>query len=145
MNTQNYHGNWAGKSRLFLPGQPDSECQSTAQVSSAVAGTCLKIDYTWSYEGKENEGLLLVSLPGEQKATASWTDSWHSRHTFMHCEGEVSDERIVLRGSYKVEGHPDWGWRIELSKGDGFLIEMYNVMPDGQEMLGWDASLKKEA
>lgn len=44
---------------------------------------------------------------------------------------------MVVRGSSKVAGHPDWGWRMVVAPtSDALRIELYNVTPDGQEMLG---------
>ena len=66
---------------------------------------------------------------------ATWTDSWHMAHQLMRCEGElVEDGSVSLKGNYKVDGHPDWGWRTQIVPGEDTLrYLMYNVSPEGEE------------
>ncbi len=132
-------GDWSGTNRLNLSWMPAPifESPSTAVVRPRVGGQFVEIAYTWSYEGKPQEGLLLFGIQKDGSATAFWTDSWHSANVLMACKGEVTDVgALVLFGSYSVPDHPDWGWRTDvIPKGDGFRYVMYNVSPDGDEEL----------
>lgn len=88
------------------------------------------------FEGKPQEGLILLSCEEKDGAAhAFWTDSWHSANQLMSCVGTHSESGGVnLKGTYKVEGHPDWGWRTEILPGDdSFRYLMFNVSPEGQE------------
>ena len=131
-------GTWEGKNRLNASWMPDpiKESVSTASVRTRLNDTCLEIEYVWEFEGKPQEGLILLTCVGESGAAhAFWTDSWHSAHQLMGCSGTVCESSgINLKGTYKVEGHPDWGWRTEILPGDdSFRYLMFNVSPDGQE------------
>ena len=99
-------------------------------------GQFLSIEYTWSYEGEVQEGLLIVGCDSDSDAVqAVWTDSWHSKNVLMLCNGTVnSDGGISVMGHYSVPEHPDWGWRTEIIPNeDGFRYAMYNVSPEGAE------------
>jgi hypothetical protein len=135
----NLTGKWIGTNRLHMPWKvenPLHESRATAEVRARSGDQFLEISYTWVYEDKPREGVLLL---GREKTgdriEASWTDSWHMAHQLMHCEGrETENGGISVKGSYKVEGHPDWGWRTEIVPGSGsFRYLMYNVSPEGEE------------
>ena len=130
-------GTWSGTNKLFLPGEPTRESESTLTVALAAQGKFCTIAYTWAFEGEPQDGLMVIGSNEGQVVTA-WIDSWHMGDQMMQCEGQVdANGAIVVRGSYKVEGHPDWGWRmVVVPTSDALRIEMYNVTPDGQEMLG---------
>ena len=101
-------------------------------------GNFHQINYTWAYEGQPQAGLLLLGYNKElEAAMAIWLDSWHTSEQFMHFEGSVDESgKLNLNGSYSVASGPDWGWRITLQLDDkgSFLITMYNVSPDGDEL-----------
>jgi hypothetical protein len=131
-------GQWNGRNRLNLSWEPDpiKESESTAKVSRRAGDTCLEISYTWEYEGKPQDGFIVISKDaGSEKANAFWTDSWHSANVLMNCIGSVNDRGAAnLKGHYKVEGHPEWGWRTEIvPDGDKFKYLMFNVSPEGHE------------
>ena len=137
-------GTWDGTKKLFLPGEPTRESESTLTVALAAQGKFSTIAYTWTFEGEPQDGLMVIGSNEEQVVTA-WIDSWHTGDQMMQCEGQVdANGEIVVRGSYKVEGHPDWGWRMVVAPTSNALrIEMYNVTPDGQEMLGVEATYSR--
>jgi hypothetical protein len=58
-------------------------------------------------------------------------------HQVMMCEGRSdANGRVSVKGSYKVEGHPDWGWRSEIHPaGDGFEYKMFNISPEDEETI----------
>jgi len=130
-------GNWSGTNRLNLSFMPDPifESPSIAVVRQRANGTCLEIEYDWTYEGERCEGFIIISSGKNGAAGAVWTDSWHSKNVLMTCVGEVTGSGGVdLKGHYKVEGHPDWGWRTEIVPGgDSFKYLMFNVSPEGAE------------
>ena len=131
-------GTWTGTNRLHTTWLEEKlkESPSTANVRSKMNGQFLSIEYTWSYEGKLQEGLLIVgSDPKSDAVQAVWTDSWHSKDVLMLCNGEInSGGGISVMGHYSVPDHPDWGWRTEvIPTEDGFRYAMYNVSPEGVE------------
>ena len=133
-------GDWKGTNRLHTPWMPEPlhESDSTASVRTRMNGQFLSIEYTWSFEGEYQEGMLLIGCDsGSDDVQAVWTDSWHSKDVLMLCNG-ASDEdgRISVFGTYAVPDHPDWGWRTEIIPGDdSFRYAMYNVTPEGAEQI----------
>lgn len=142
-------GDWKGRNRLHL-GEwgptPLHESVSTATVRERIGGQFLEIAYTWEYDGKPQEGVMI--LGGDYKTdavNAFWTDSWHMAHNLMLCEGTESADGIVsVKGTYKVEGHPDWGWRTEIFATDnGFEYKMFNVTPEGEESIAVEMDMAR--
>lgn len=138
-----FKGSWKGTNKLYLSWMPDpiKESESDMSVSLKANGQFIQFDYTWVYEGEKQEGLLILGCDTKSDAVQTvWTDSWHSRHTFMLSDGKVSEDRTVsVKGFYKVPDHPDWGWRIDIIPGDhAFKLVMYNVSPEGVEDLAVD-------
>ncbi len=133
-----YVGTWTGTNNLYLSWLPDPlrQSQSTLNVSLKANGQFVAFEYTWAYEGEPQEGIILIGCDAKSDAVQTvWTDSWHSSHTFMLSDGKVAENgEISVKGHYKVEGHPDWGWRTEIIPGSEKLrIVMYNVSPEGEE------------
>ncbi|HLA95084.1 MAG TPA: DUF1579 family protein, partial [Pyrinomonadaceae bacterium] len=129
----------------WLP-EPMLDSDGTAAVKQRVGGQFLEIAYTWSYEDKPREGVII--LGGDNKTdsvNAFWTDSWHMAHQLMLCEGTLRDDgSISVKGYYKVPDHPDWGWRTEIIPGyDSFRYLMYNVTPDGEETIAVEMDLSR--
>lgn len=141
-------GNWDGTNRLHLSWMPNPlhESRSTAVVRERIGRQCLEIAYTWEYEGKPHEGVIILSgSPKTDGIKAVWTDSWHSANVLMTCEGTVDESgRVSVKGSYSVPDHPDWGWRTDIIPGDGtFEYVMYNVSPEGVEELAVETVFSK--
>jgi hypothetical protein len=130
-------GHWAGPSKLWLsPDAPARESASTAVVKLAAKGRCLVVEYTWAFEGEEQEGLLVLGPGGEPGSVAgSWVDSWHMSDAFMALAGGIEDgARISVLGSYAAPPGPDWGWRVAIEPGaETFKLLMYNISPEGAE------------
>lgn len=132
-------GQWTGHKQVLLPGEAPHESPSSLRIAPVVRGRFVELMYSWAFDDTPQEGVLLVGYePAEQAVTAVWADSWHMGDAVMLCRGQTdADGSIVVRGSYRVPDGPDWGWRMVLEPADSALrIEMYNVAPDGAELLG---------
>ncbi len=133
-------GTWKGTNNLHLSWDPNplKQSESGLTVSLKGKGQFVSFEYTWTFEGEPQEGIILMgSDPKTKAAQAVWTDSWHSRNTLMVSDGKVNDDGSVdVKGSYKVEGHPDWGWRtLIVPENETLKVIMYNVSPEGEEEL----------
>lgn len=135
-----YVGTWSGTNMLYTPWMPETLRQSPSDLTVSLKANkqFVAFDYTWAYQGEPQEGMILLGCDRKSDAVQTvWTDSWHSSHTLMLSDGKVADDgSISVKGYYKVEGHPDWGWRTDIFPGDGSLrIVMYTVSPEGEEDL----------
>jgi hypothetical protein len=142
-------GTWKGTNRLHVPWMDEKlkESDSTAVVRSKMNGQFLSIEYTWSFDGEAQEGLLILGCDSKCEAVqAVWTDSWHSKDVLMLCNGTVdSDGKISVMGNYSVPEHPDWGWRTEIIPGvEGFRYVMFNVSPEGVEELAVETEFTRD-
>ena len=149
-NFKNLTGEWKGKNRLYttwIVENPVQESDSLASAKMAANEKFLKIEYDWIYEGKNQEGLLLIgSEKDSNEVKAFWIDSWHMSDKFMTCDGSFSDNSILMKGFYEVPNHPDWGWRIDIhfENEKSLKIVMYNVSPDDEEDLAVEAEYSRE-
>ncbi len=135
-----YAGSWSGINKLYLSWTPETlkESKSKLDVSLKANAQFIAFEYTWVFESEQQEGIILLGCDTKSNAAQTvWTDSWHSSHTFMLSDGKVAEDgSISVKGYYKVEGHPDWGWRTDIiPAGDSLRIVMYNVTPEGNEEL----------
>ena len=135
---------WRGTSALQDPetGAPDA-APSTAIVTPVLAGRFVRLDYTWAYRGKSQEGSMLIGHVAESGlVTVHWIDTWHMSDKVMACQGRTNERGVIdVHGSYAAPPGPDWGWRIVITPGQKTLgIVMYNITPAGQEALAVEAS-----
>ncbi|MEO6334992.1 MAG: DUF1579 family protein [Pyrinomonadaceae bacterium] len=133
-------GSWKGTNRLHTAWLPEKlqESESHAVVRSKMNGQFLSIEYTWSFKGNSQEGMLLIGCDLSSDAVqAVWTDSWHSKDVLMLCNGTAdADGGIAVTGHYSVPENPDWGWRTEITPTSaGFDYTMHNLSPEGAEEL----------
>ncbi len=129
----------------WLP-DPLKESQSRMEISQKANGQFIQFDYDWEYEGEKQEGMLVLGCDAKSKAVQIiWTDSWHSRHTFMVSDGTVKEDGTVsVKGYYKVPDHPDWGWRTEIiPQGEKIKLIMFNVSPEGEEDLAVETTYER--
>lgn len=141
-------GQWTGRKQVLLPGEAPHDSPSTLLIAPVVSGKFVQLTYSWAFDGTPQEGVLLVGYqPADHAVTAAWADSWHMGDALMICRGQVATGgALVVRGTYHVEASPDWAWRMVLKPGDSALrIEMYNVAPDGAELLGVTALYTRAA
>ncbi|MBL8521210.1 MAG: DUF1579 family protein [Betaproteobacteria bacterium] len=137
-------GEWKGVKRLYLEGArgPEILCGMRLTLAAAARGCFDEFAYTWSFEGRPCEGVLLLGYdePADL-ATAAWIDSWHQSARVMHLSGSRTNERTFsVRGAYAAPPGPDWGWRIDIGvprieAPDLLSIKMFNVSPEGGEEL----------
>lgn len=128
-------GTWQGTNLLWLSEEP-LKSETTAAVKSAAGGTCLCIEYVWSYEGEPQEGILLLGSQGEGRMQVIWRDSFHSGGAFTVGDGAAEGPGAVLvLAHYSIPPGPDWGWQTHLQSigNDRFEIAMTNITPDGEE------------
>ena len=131
-------GLWNGKSLLNLPFLPQdkqvSESQSTLHIDTDGHDAFATIAYTWAYEGKRQEGtILLCASEHGNTVQLGWVDSWHQNTSVMHLNGEVAKSGLLkAKGTY-VAGKEAWGWTIAFRREeDGLNLEMENVKPTGE-------------
>ena len=147
---KNSAGSFVGKSTLHMPWMPEGQRQETSESKLHMEfdreAAFATITYTWSYQGKEKEGLILIAGNEDgSDVTMGWSDSWHQSGGVLHLHGSVKDESVNCKGSYSVPGHPDWGWRIEFKPGKNSLaMKMFNISPEGEEGIAVDAEYTLE-
>ena len=135
-------GEWRGTNKVFLPGEPDRVSKTQATVALAAQGRALTWAYRWADGDAPQEGLLMLGLnPGTEEAIVAWVDTWHTGGGPMIFRGTLADGALEVLGSYAAPTGPDWGWRITIApEGDAsFRVQMFNIIPDGEEMLGVEA------
>jgi hypothetical protein len=142
-------GRWTGNYRLHTP-QPDvevHESKTDASVELRVKEQFLTVEYDWEYDGKRQEGVLILGCDEVSDAVqVVWTDSWHMSHKFIVFDGTVDNSgHVNVIGTYFVPDQPDWQWRTEiLPSKDLFEIRMYNVSPEGGENIAVAAGYTRE-
>jgi hypothetical protein len=131
-------GNWRGSGTLFTPWTtPAEQAYDSSVFISQVARNILKLEYTWEADGKQQDGLMLVSENKKDGSfSAVWVDSWHQSEGFLLSKGSrAASGDISVLGSYPAPTGPDWGWKtIIRALGDDHLeLLMYNISPEGKE------------
>ena len=141
-------GTWRGANVLQDPHSGGAaESASAATVTPIVGRRFVRIDYTWAYDGKPQEGSLLIGADRKKGlVTAHWIDTWHMSDAVMSCTGPASGgSELSVRGSYSAPTGPDWGWRIAVTcEGRTLRIVMFNIWPEGdREDLAMEATLSR--
>lgn len=140
-------GRWQGTNVLQDPHtNAPEESRGEAVVSSIVGGKFIRLDYTWAYQGKAQEGSMLLGYQAKANlVTAHWIDSWHMGDAVLTCQGKAEDTLSVL-GSWSAGSGPDWGWRITLFPSqDELRMMMWNITPEGEETLAVEAHYARAA
>jgi len=142
-------GLWQGKSQLNLPFLPPekrvSESNSRFHIETDDQNSYATITYDWHYEGKRQEGTIIVCMAEKSRAVQfGWVDSWHQSTAVMHLTGKESDSGSVkVKGTYPA-GKETWGWTIEfIHEGDGISMNMENVTPSGEAIWAVKATYKR--
>jgi hypothetical protein len=132
-------GNWTGTKQLWMgpPLDPPAVCAAALAVTRAARGKFLAFAYAWTFEGRAQEGLIVLGNDNEaQTATAAFVDSFHMGERIMQCAGTVDAQGVAsVLGHYAAPLGPEWGWRIDVSPSGkaGLRIAMFNIAPDGTE------------
>ena len=130
-------GSWRGTKILQDPPTLDPvESPATATIVPLLERRFVRLDYTWSYKGKPQQGSILVGFnPKPARASAYWIDSWHNGFGVMTCDGTADEAGVIdVLGSYPAPPGPDWGWRIVIAPTDNAVrIVMHNIWPEGRE------------
>jgi hypothetical protein len=142
-------GAWQGEKRLWMEGEggPVFTSASRLVVTPVAKGSFLSFAYSWAFDGKAQEGLLIVGNDNEAgTASAAWGDSFHMNARLMVSEGGVEAPGVVsLSGHYAAPPGPDWGWRItlDLPAPDGLRIVMHNIEPSSAAHLAVQADFTR--
>lgn len=149
-NFKKLAGEWRGSNILhtsWIVENPVDESETSCFVELKAGEKFLKIEYDWIYENKKQDGLMLIGCENDSdEIRAFWIDSWHLSDKFMISEGKYTEDSVSLKGFYKVPNHPDWGWRTDIifSDEDFFKFVMYNVSPEGEEMLAVESAYTRK-
>jgi hypothetical protein len=164
-----FTGSWQGHNRMrIMPTDEYQESVSAATVT-VTAGAFVTIEYTWSHEDEQQNGLLLLGSgpeagarpgggadPGEGEtgaapgrgAAAVWVDSFHSGPEWLTLAGDIGDDGLIrMTGWYPAPAGPDWGWQIHIYPGDGSggRITMHNVVPGHDPYQVVEAEYRRQA
>jgi GrpB-like predicted nucleotidyltransferase (UPF0157 family) len=144
-----YIGHWVGQNRLWItPTEPVRESATIATVVQAAQGKFVEFRYTWSEEGRPQDGVMLIGQEqSSDKIQAIWIDSWHMGYSVMVCQGQIDPQGVLkVLGSYPAPSGLDWGWRINFDPGDAdsLHLTMLNISPQGKEELAVEASYRRK-
>jgi hypothetical protein len=131
-------GTWEGATRLqSSAGEPMHESPSLMVVTPILRDTFIRLDQTWTWEGKEQLGSMLIGYDREsQTANLHWIDTFHNGPRVMACTGKINPQgTLIVHGNYPAPPGPDWGWRIEIPMMNErrIKIDMSNIDPTGKE------------
>jgi hypothetical protein len=145
-------GAWQGTARTWMddPSSAPVEATWSGRMQTMLGGRFVQFEYRSSLNDKPLAGQLIFGWDrGEALWTATWFDTFHTGTAVMLSTGPEAEGAGPIRvlGSYFVGAeHPRWGWRTELDDADlgdrALVLRMYNIMPDGQEALGVEVSLR---
>jgi hypothetical protein len=140
-----YSGRWHGMNRLYVnPNDPPDESESKLTITPLLRNSFVRIDQTWAFQGRPQEGSLLVGADGDaNQVSVHWIDTFHMGRKVMACIGPIGHEHgIDVLGSYAAPPGPDWGWRIQIINPapDRLDIRMFNISPEGSEALAVNAT-----
>ena len=114
-------GTWKGSCELWKDplGDVVETCEAQLEIGADVK-------YTWSYEGKAQQGTVTLTETG-----ADFTDTWH-QPDILHCTSLSSKALLCVEGTYMDV----WGWRIALCYREPtgeVVVQMTNIAPWGEE------------
>ena len=132
-------GDWEGTVRTWFEEDKLADEQPVrGSMRSVLDGRFLLHEYETTLSGTPCEGLALYGYDARSnRFQAAWVDSCHNDMSimFLETEGTEDDGNYRALGQYRVPGHPDWGWRTEISvlADDNVIITSYNISPEGDE------------
>lgn len=141
---QPVQGTWVGQYKLNWMDPAKSEfLEEVSDGTATVTGD--RIEYTWGFRGDPQSGTIDLSRVDAGVETR-FVDTWHTPDgKALVSTGTVDNDLINVLGSYGGGGGPDWGWRTEVEVADpsAFVLRMYNITPDGQEVIAVDFACKR--
>ena len=150
MSIHEAKGRWRGASQphlsLLPPGKQITTSDSELHVDTDAHDAYATITYHWEYEGKRQEGAMLVYKADKSNAVEmGWADSWHQSSGVMHLAGQVAaDGSLKVSGPYSA-GKETWGWTISFHhQDDQFTLEMENITPAGEAEWAVRATYKRQ-
>jgi hypothetical protein len=140
-------GPWSGQARTcFSPGEPWLEAPWSGRIEPLLGGRFVRFSYQSSLQGEPLAGEMLIAWESSERLwRTSWIDSFHTGTAILVSEGPPATGAITVKGTYFAGVPQKWGWRTEIDDAvEGSLsIRMYNITPDGQEMLGVEIKLER--
>ena len=123
-----FMGSWDGSNDLRMMPTDHYRRSAAGATVGVAAHDFATIAYTWSEDGKPQDGLLLLGGTAAA-ATAVWADSWHTAQVWLNLAGEVGPDGVLrLTGWYAAPEGPDWGWQIHIAPAEA-KITMHNIVP----------------
>jgi hypothetical protein len=117
---------WTGTGELWLDplGNEAEKSECTLAVDPEV------IRYTWSYQGKPQEGRIALRAGG-----ATWSDSWQQAKPVECADVPGAWGLLATHYAYAAGDGPDWGWRtiLALRPTGELVLQMTNICPWGEE------------
>lgn len=133
---QDSQGSWKGTSKLNLPWLPKdkqvSACDSKFHIEIDPRQKYATIHYVWAYNGKREEGTMLVCGDKKESVEIGWSDSWHMNSGVMQLKGKHEPNSLKTLGSYTAEGQT-WGWSIAFELKDDVLWMKMENLPTGMD------------
>ena len=141
-------GRWTGINRLWLnPSTPVMESPTLADLTLIAQEKFLMLKYNWEADNSIQDGVIICGEADETNTTKMvWMDPWHNGDSMMILSGRIQpDGSINALGSDSVPEGPDWGWRIiiQFKTVDSFRLAMYNILPDGLEVLAVEVEYER--
>ena len=132
-------GQWQGNYKLWLDPSKEPAVSPTSLVVKPTANhSYYLIHYDWLFKDQMKAGVFLIGGK-DQQAQATWGDSFHMEPLAMNCQGELTDDKLMVVGTYPA-GDQEWGWRTEFSsQGKELIMRAYNISPAGQEDIALEA------
>jgi hypothetical protein len=145
---QDSQGSWKGTSELNLPWLPKdkqvSTCDSKLHVEIDPGLKYATIHYVWAYEGKREEGTMIICGDKKEVVEIGWSDSWHMNSGVMHLKGKHQPQSLKTLGSYTAE-EQTWGWSVAFEQKDGvLLLKMENIPPGMDPQWAVEAEYRRE-
>lgn len=129
-------GTWHGITRTwFEPGKLANESEISGTLRLVLGGRFLLHEYECQMQGQPEHGMAIYGHHlDEGMFEAAWIDTFHTNSSILFSQGG-GDAFDVSATYFAGEGEPRWGWRTRITQPevDRILIEMFNVLPGGEE------------
>ena len=137
-------GAWVGEYKLnWMDPSTSAFSEEVSRGTATVSGD--RIEYTWEFRGEPQSGTIELERVDAGVQTR-FVDTWHTPDgKALVSTGSIEGGRVDVRASYPAGEGPDWGWRTEVDVADqgAFGFRMYNITPDGQEVIAVDVTCRR--